>query len=153
MATDYSKVAIGIDPGKMTGWARWVDGSFTSGQDDLWTIMRWVDEILRTGLRPLLVCEDFIITAATAQKSRQTDPLDGIGAMKWFAHYYEVDLLMQQPRDAKRFSTDDKLIALDWFNPTKGGHANDAARHLMLALTKRKMISHTLTAGGEIGTR
>lgn len=138
--TDYSKIVIAIDPGKVTGWARWVDGTFDSGQEDLLDVMDWVNEILLAGVRPLLVCEDFIITASTAQKSRQTDPLDGIGMMKWFAHSYEAELLMQPPVAAKKFSDDQKLKALDWYEPTKGGHANDAARHLLLALTKRKWI-------------
>ena len=37
---------------------------------------------------------------------------------------------------AKSFATDAKLKALDWYERTKDGHANDAARHLVVYLVK-----------------
>lgn len=131
---------IGIDPGDMTGWARMINGDFASGQLPLNEVLDWVFIGLETGIRPVIFCEDFIITPQTAKKSRQTSALDGIGALKWMGHKFEVDVVMQTPAAAKSFSTDEKLKAIDWYKPTKGGHANDAARHLMLGLVSRKVL-------------
>lgn len=141
---------IGIDPGKTTGWARYVDltpggdhdtSNFDSGQEELLSILNWVYSILLLGARPRLVCEDFIITPETAKKSRQTEPLDGIGALKWMASYFDTDLKMQTPASAKKFATDDKLKHIGWYYPTKGGHANDAARHLLVRRVELKRIN------------
>ena len=132
---------IGLDPGETTGWARIYDGQFMSGQAALWDVMEWLWLALDTGLRPTIFCEDFIITQETAKKSRQTAPLDGIGAVKFMAHYFDLALVMQTPTQAKRFATDEKLMALDWYKPTKGGHANDAARHLMVGLVGQKVLN------------
>jgi hypothetical protein len=132
---------IAFDPGKATGWARIQDGVFASGQGPLWDVMFWFDAILEFGRRPTVFCEDFIITTATAKKSRQTEPLDGIGTIKFLAGKYGLELTMQPPAKAKSFATDDKLKRLDWYTPTKGGHANDAARHLMVGLVGQKLIN------------
>lgn len=132
---------IAFDPGKETGWARIQDGKFESGQGRLWPVLFWFDGILEFGRRPTVFCEDFIITPQTAKKSRQTDPLDGIGALKFLARKYDLALIMQTPAKAKAFATDDKLKALGWYRPTKGGHANDAARHLMVGLVGQKLIN------------
>lgn len=131
---------IAIDPGKKTGWAHYYEGVFESGQAELWVVMAWLHKLLESGVRFTLVCEDFIINAATHTKSRQTDPLDGIGVVKWFAHHYELTLVMQTPVSAKKFSTDDKLKTLGWYYPTTGGHANDAARHLLVYMADNKLI-------------
>lgn len=147
--TDYGNMYIAIDPGKVTGWARWVDGEFSSGQAELYDVLDWLHATFDRGLRPKLACEDFIITGATAKKSRQTEPLDGIGAIKWFAHHYAVPLTMQAPSSAKSFATDDKLRNLGWYLATKGGHANDAARHLMLILLDQDKLDPKLLLKGE----
>lgn len=39
-----------------------------------------------------------------------------------------------QPTSIKKFATNDKLKRLGWYTPTKGGHVNDALRHLLHAL-------------------
>jgi hypothetical protein len=131
---------IAFDPGKETGWARMSEGEFASGQAPLWDVVDWLWSALDGGLRPTIFCEDFIITTATAKKSRQTDPLDGIGAIKWMAHRFDLALYMQSPSQAKTFATDDKLKVIGWYKPTKGGHANDAARHLMVGLVGQKIL-------------
>ena len=66
------------------------------------------------------------------------------GALAWFS----IRLVMQSPSDAKRFSTNQRLKAADMWMPTKGGHANDAQRHLFMYLVK-----HGLVNIGEIDAR
>ncbi len=131
---------IAFDPGKLTGWAQVIEGSFTSGQDSLWKVINWFDLTLQRGHRPTVFCESFIITTATAKKSRQTDVLDGIGAIKFLTQKYATALIMQSPSKAKSFATDDKLKTMGWYFPTKGGHANDAARHLLVGLVGQKVL-------------
>jgi len=131
---------LAIDPGDMTGVATMTNGDFHSTQAPLNDVLDWVYDTLLIGTRPVIFCEDFIITPETAKKSRQTSPTDGIGALKWMAHMFDVTLTLQTPAAAKKFADDKKLKALGWYRPTKGGHANDAARHLMLGLVKNKII-------------
>ena len=62
MTTDFSNAVIAIDPGKVTGYMLWVDGEqVIQGQAELWLVIDWVHSIFEGGLRPTLVCEDFII--------------------------------------------------------------------------------------------
>lgn len=133
---------VAFDPGKVTGWAYIYDGLFQAGQDNLWSVINWFErEMLDKGRRPMVFCEDFIITPQTAKKSRQMDPLDGIGAIKYLCQKYNTPLTMQPPAKAKSFATDDKLKVMDWYVPTKGGHRNDAARHLMVGLVDQKILN------------
>lgn len=132
---------MAFDPGKMTGWAALRLGSFYSGQDELQSILAWVDEILSDGLRPTIVCEDFIYTAATAKKTRQTYSTEGIGVLRYLTTKHSLEFVIQTPQAAKSFSTDDKLKRLGWYQATKGGHANDAARHLLLYCVGRGLVT------------
>lgn len=132
---------IAIDPGKMTGWARIIDGNFLSGQAPLMDILDWAFMALETGLRPIITVEDFIFTQQTLKKTRQTWSTEGLGALRWMAHHFDCEFEVQTPADAKRFADDDKLKAIGWWNPTKGGHANDAARHLMVSRVKRGLLN------------
>lgn len=132
---------VAVDPGKMTGWAMLKLGEFSSGQTVGSAFLIWIDEALQGGLMPSIVCEDFIYTAQTAKKSRQTWSTESIGVLRFLADKYRVSFTLQPPVDAKKFSTNDKLKQLDWYTPTKGGHANDAARHLLLYCIKNGLFS------------
>jgi len=134
------RLIVAIDPGKMTGYALLKPGSFLSGQAPLQDALVWIDETFTAGHRMTIVCEDFIYTAATAKKTRQTWSTEGIGVLRYLASKYDVGFYLQAPVDAKKFSTNDKLKAMGWYKPTKGGHANDAARHLLLYCIKNKLI-------------
>ena len=83
---------------------------------------------------PRVVCEDFIINTATATKSRQSDPLRIAGYLEGKCAEYGHPFKLQTPAQAKAFATDDKLRHLGWYHSTPGGHANDAARHLLTYL-------------------
>ncbi len=117
----------------MTGWAvLGPDGEYTGGEDLLHEVLASVETLLIEGARPIIVCEDFIFTTATAKKSRQTWSTEGIGVLRYMAARYQVSFIIQGPAAAKRFAIDDKLKAMGWYHPTPGGHRNDAARHLLL---------------------
>ncbi len=70
----------------------------------------------------------------------QPDALYTIGALRYIAAKRETRVVEQSPADAKKFSTNAKLTQLGWRNPTAGGHADDAARHLLLAAVKEHLL-------------
>lgn len=122
---------LAVDPGLTTGVAALSNGNVT-----LTEVRGQISFLERAEAhiafhRPIVVVEAYIITATTAKLSRQYEPLEIIGALRWMAHKKDVGFVMQTPRQAKDFSTDDKLKAVGWYE--KGiGHGNDAARHLLL---------------------
>lgn len=123
---------IAFDPGLTTGWARLNEAHrFTSGQDEWYPVFHTFYETVRSGTKPIVVCEDFIYTKETLKKSRQTWSTEGIGLLKFLAVRYQLDLTIQAPADAKTFSTKQKLERLGWWTPGQD-HANDASRHLLL---------------------
>jgi hypothetical protein len=123
---------VAVDPGGVTGIAVWngthrcleVPGGFVGfvewSQDQDWSVV--TD----------LIVEDFIVNAATHRKDatayRTTN--DIIGACRYIANVRCIHYRTQPP-SAKTFGDDAKLRRLGWFSPSKGGHRNDASRHLL----------------------
>jgi hypothetical protein len=132
------KTIISVDPGGTTGFgiAKLNGGDLTPvrfGQDGdqghfLGTV--W-NTLQRDEADCIVVCESYIITAETLRKSRQTAPLEIIGALRWMAGHFGAHFELQRPADAKRLATDQRLKNIGWWNGSQG-HANDAARHLFL---------------------
>lgn len=88
------------------------------------------------GSNLVIVCENYIITPATAKKSQAPWSLMGRGVMQFFCLKYGCTLELQAPVDAKTITNDDLRKAGWWF---KGGdgHANDSYRHGILYLKDR----------------
>jgi len=128
------ETVIAFDPGGTTGGALYTPSTdyfdsfqIEGGREGFWEYARRY-EIVRGGP---VVCEDYIINAGTASKSQQTDPLRIAGYLEGTCYASGTAFILQTPAQAKRFASDDKLKHLGWWNPTTGGHANDAARHLL----------------------
>jgi len=133
---------IAVDPGKMTGWARLnAAGSFESGEQSLYATLYFIHETMKQGVGSKLeiICEDFIFTKETLKKSRQIYSTEGIGALRYLTELYDVPFYIQTPAAAKRFSSNEKLKQVGWYRPGKG-HANDAARHLLLHAVKEGLV-------------
>jgi len=131
---------LAVDPGKMTGWARLTNGEFDSGECSMEEFLTWIKTtIIEIGLRPHIVCEDFIYTPQTSKKSRQTWSTESIGVLRFIAREYGCGFTLQSPSDAKSFASNTKLKGLGWWNIGKG-HANDAARHLLVYSVKNRII-------------
>lgn len=134
---------LALDPGKMTGWAAWapgVDGRPQSGQDEFFDVLertdRWMAAVGHDGI---VVVERYTISKSTLEKSRQSWSLEVIGTVKFLANRHGVELVMQQPSDAKSFVPDSRLRDVGWY--VRGqDHARDALRHLLLFLTRRGMV-------------
>jgi predicted HNH restriction endonuclease len=93
-----------------------------------------------------VVVEQYNITADTIKKTRQTASLEIIGVARYFSELMNHPFYYKQTSSAaKRFMTDDKLKALDWWN--RSDHVRDAYRHLGLYLAKEMRDEGVLLAG------
>jgi hypothetical protein len=136
---DPGRFYLALDPGKTTGvaWLARGDGfgfMEVAGRFNLYVQLR---EWTSTGMIPEIVCEDWQVRADTAKLSSQVDPHRIIGWVEGWAHWNGYPFSLQTPGQAKSFATDEKLAKLGWSATTKGGHARDAARHLLTYLVRR----------------
>lgn len=140
---------MAVDPGKVSGYAIWLPGeaqSFWSGEMSHLDFLDWAMPRILEKRFDSVACESFVITMATLQKSRGENwSLESIGALRWACHRSGTEFALQTPADAKKFSTDSKLKTVDFYTPGKG-HANDAARHLLLLMVRKKMFDPVVFA-------
>lgn len=135
---------MAVDPGGTTGWCLWDDEAPAplAAEDQPYDFLRKAHLLLQRddADRSTVVCERFVITAATAKKSQQPDALHQIGALGYLARYEAgLDVHFQNPADVMRLATDERLRKLGWYVPGKG-HANDALRHLAVWCAKSGRI-------------
>ncbi len=129
---------IGIDPGLKTGVCV-VDTRFPSiiqsDEFDLEEYVPWLDFVLREYPQDnvVVVCERFVITPQTHKNGQATWSLENIGVAKSavLRAHGNLDLFRLSSTDAKLFSTNAKLKAVDMWHKGGAGHANDALRHAM----------------------
>lgn len=138
---------ITIDPGVASGLCvvDYISGEqafeiVEQGELNQFDTCAWLEAYLEEGPVESVICETFTITQRTLKLSRQPASLEIIGAARYLTLKQCGKFLMQSPADAKRFSTDKRLKACGLWHSTKGGHANDAARHMMLRLCKLGVI-------------
>ena len=128
---------IAVDPGKTCGVA-FFGWSFSSGEHSAQNALALVHYVLAGSGAELVVCESFVPRPGI--RTWQPEALETIGALRYICQREGIPFELQAPADAKRFSTNDKLQLLGWRNPTPGGHADDAARHLLLAAVRHGLI-------------
>jgi len=68
--------------------------------------------------------------------STQVDAIEVNGAARWIASQCDATFALQSRSEAKRIATNQLLKQLNWRKQTKDGHADDAARHLILTVLK-----------------
>lgn len=129
---------IAVDPGAGTGIAY-----YNTDTDEHWAgeyeyaqVAPKVETLIRYGLRRgytvKVVCEKYVMTPG--RKSPQPEALMHMGAVEWICRSEGVSLTWQFPGPAKSTVPDAILRKLGWHRVTKDGHANDAARHVLLWL-------------------
>lgn len=131
---------VGIDPGKMTGISHLHNLNHEHRRLETWQLAR-VDVInhvrgliLSHTRRLVVVSERFIISQRTIRGTPQYDALELIGSVRDLcADFGHVEFHLQSASDAKRVATNDRLRHLGWYR-TGLDHANDASRHVWLAL-------------------
>lgn len=145
-----SRVVV-LDPGKTTGVVDWTAGHHAEPPTVTWAeldfkgtcdkLLSIAAESVSTGnLDIIIICESFIITQQTAKNTQAPWSLELIGVARMISELYlGKPLILQQPSQAKRFSSDNRLKRMGWFWKGKG-HANDAARHLLLFTATRGLL-------------
>ncbi len=119
-----------IDPGGTTGLAQWepTDSRPTfSESTDRFGLYR----VVRAWRPSVVVCESFIPRPGAL--SSQPEALRIIGYLEGWAEENGAEFVLQSPSQAKSFGTAAKLKAVGWW-PKGLGHAQDAARHLLVFL-------------------
>lgn len=147
MSTDR---VLAIDPGKVTGLALYFPGEpvQASQAEDWWQTARSINTLCPNV--DVVVIESFVVRANTHKLDAGSfaHTTDMIGAVRYMAALHDCDFVKQTPGQAKSFADDAKLKKLGWYNPTEGGHANDASRHLLTYLASQRVpeILEGLTA-------
>lgn len=131
---------LGVDPGETTGVATYLDGKFYSLQlpstDAGPFLMGFIDAAARRPGILHVACERYVIGTNTAKKSRQPAAAALIGVLKEHSRPLNNIIFEQQnASEAKKLGNNVFLKRIEWFNPGKG-HANDAARHILLFLLR-----------------
>lgn len=132
-------VLVTVDPGKMTGLSGiYTDETFFSLEAAFDETCRHLFEMGgKYGSRMVLVAESYIIGPHTIKHTQAPWSLELIGVCRAVSRLWcGRDLKLNAPAAAKRFSSDARLRHIGWYKPGKG-HANDAARHLMLEMVTR----------------
>jgi len=128
---------VGLDAGGVSGVAVLEHGKkvpefYELGDHE--TIML-LAKLMQRGTPTTIFYEKFVISQRTLKTTIQYETLNING---WV--YYEAARLKYvntkgyTAAQSKAFSTDDKLLINGWYHPTKDGHANDAARVLLLGM-------------------
>jgi hypothetical protein len=146
---------LAVDPGGTTGWV--IGQEDTKGHLELQGIGQERDQFkfcemaegLAEGIYRLhidvIVCEAYTISQRTIKLTRQYEPLEIIGTLRYFAKKYNRKFKLQKPGEAKGFMTDTRLRNLGWWQPGQD-HARDAARHLGLYFAEERKNQEVLSA-------
>jgi hypothetical protein len=143
---DRAAFTVAVDPGKTCGVAGvyHYNGARTSeiahGQisfDDfgnyMWTLLQNLEDFHAP---TFVVCERFTISAHTVRKAADAHwALEAIGVARWQAQRFGRSFKLQSISDAEHFAPDQRLRDVGWYVPGRP-HANDAIRHLTLALAE-----------------
>lgn len=140
---------IAVDPGSTTGYA--IHDSkyhrFMSEQAPAYLALTRVKHALDHDIpqTDLVVCESFHISAQTLKKTRagSMDAIETIGALRYICRTRGIPFETQTPAE-RAFATNARLKQLGWRNPTPGGHADDAARHLLVACIREELIDPSI---------
>lgn len=135
MATSVIKV-VAIDPGITTGYAVGLieqgEMGVISGQTVWNELALWTE--LNRSTPDVLIYETFEFrNQPSRQKLNRIELFSRnlIGVMNLYAQQTKCVLRQQTPFTGKQYYTDNHLKKDKLYKPLKGGHANDAVRHLL----------------------
>lgn len=121
-----------IDPGNVIGFAIY---STERGYYDCWE--HWDLEIENLANCDVIVLEKFV--PRPGAKTHEPKAEQQIGVVKAFCEARNIRLAEQMPA-ARKWSTNNKLKALDWYFKTTDDHQIDATRHLLRFLVKEALL-------------
>ena len=142
-ASDEVVSVLAVDPGLRSGMAYWsCPGGFRSvivdPEDTMDFMEAWAND---HGPGGALVVESYRITVETGKKSQQHWPLELIGVARYLARVNRLLFVEQTPANAKQFCPDARLRQIGFWTPGVEDHARDAARHLALYLTRKRLLT------------
>lgn len=156
------RVAIlAVDPGKTSGVALvlWNGGSddkpqlVVSEEVTAETYASVIESALLTAgfdsEKIIVVCERFVINQQTVRNSQAPYSLEQIGVLKQLCRVSRFapppeDIKFQAPVDAKNMFPNPALKKLEIWHKGGEGHALDAIRHALLALTRQGWVPRAL---------
>jgi hypothetical protein len=136
---------IGVDPGAMCGVAvfQWIGSHryFQSYEKTPLETIRFVRKKIDDMSGWVVASQRYTISSSGRPVSQQLDAIETNGALRFIVLdsvrlHHEFMLLPQA--EAKKIGTTKVLKALGWWQTTKDGHANDAARQVLLALLMKQ---------------
>lgn len=144
-----AELILAIDPGKTSGVASCFFGggeivSFTAFELDQQQTCDYVwGCVTGVGYPINIVAERFVIGPNTLKMSRGGAhcAIGIIETARWMARRHQASFKLQDPATAKRMCSNDLLRKAGFWTPALHGHANDAARHLVVALVERGWYS------------
>lgn len=140
---------IALDPGKTTGVVVKEGGTVvTHEQMDFMEVASFFHDYLwaHKDEDVKVVVEAFIITMHTAKNTQAPWSLELIGVFRYLTERITGgSIILQKPSDAKRFASDERLKLMGYYARGKG-HANDAARHLLLFEASRGLLDNDTLA-------
>ena len=136
-----NRVLLAVDPGKMTGYALYDTNNdrFMSAELPHFEFLVEAERILLEESIYTVICERFVITKATLEKTRQPWSIEQIGCLRYRCQTMKIPFYLQTAAEGKAFSTDTKLKTIGFYTPNSK-HANDAARHLLLWMASHGYI-------------
>lgn len=148
---------VGLDPGDSTGLLGLrVDRSavdlFLRFQGQPHEALRKLEHFVRDAAQwhedVLIAGERFTTTDKTGKRSAQPTPLKVLGAAEQLTYEYtNVEFTLQTPADAKRLAPNVRLRELGFYTRADvvgrpdANDVNDAARHALLALMRRRAVA------------
>lgn len=147
LPSEYS--ILGIDPGKTTGlfYAKFIDGRQHMAVRDEWD---WNDMVRRLpewlggnhNTPTQVVTERFVINRRTAELTAQQTAIEVIGLVRYLCQINDTSFALQTKSNLTKMAPDTVMKAITaktgspWFVKGTAGHANDAARHVLLGLSR-----------------
>jgi len=86
-----------------------------------------------------LVLEGVTLPNKVHLPSKKFGQSSAIGAIHWLAELFGVELIAQDPGQRK-IITNEMLQKLEWYYASPGKHMVDAAKHLVVAMLKKKLL-------------
>jgi hypothetical protein len=156
------KIAVlAVDPGKTSGIAllRWngvpddkpelVFSREVSDEEYASVIQKALLSMQPDSEKVIVACERFVINQQTVRNSQAPYSLENIGVLKHLCRASESapapeEIKFQAPVDAKNMYPNPALKKLEIWHKGGEGHALDAIRHALLALTRQGWIPRAL---------
>lgn len=137
-----ARIALcGVDPGSTTGiftismWSGDTVTQMSRAQLPPEDVEGWLAQWFDAEPTTILFIERYFITQRTTKMSRQPAALEVTGVVKNLCHHLGIAVKVQAKSDASKLAHDSVLREIGWY--TRGmRHANDAAKHVLLGMSR-----------------